>query len=54
MKEKNDCHCPFCNQELAEENIFCKTCQIEFKKCPLCERLIPKPTKECPYCYYQF
>ncbi|MEO0088297.1 MAG: zinc ribbon domain-containing protein [candidate division WOR-3 bacterium] len=54
MKEKNNCHCPFCNQELAKGKIFCKSCKIEFKKCPHCEKLIPHLAKECPYCHYQF
>lgn len=54
MKENNNCHCPFCNQELSNEKKFCQLCQIEFKKCPSCERLIPKPATQCPYCYYQF
>jgi nitrogen fixation NifU-like protein len=43
-------HCPYCDAQLAAKTPICKTCKIQFIKCPSCGKLAATGGSACPHC----
>ena len=43
-------HCPYCDTQLADQTPICKTCKIQFTKCPACGKLAATSENRCPHC----
>ena len=53
MKEKKQCKCPCCENELefgCFEPAFCEPCNIKFVKCCSCGELVNEKMENCPKC----
>ena len=45
------CSCPTCGDELeAGEAPYCRPCQVTFRTCPACKKVVTRDATECSHC----
>jgi predicted amidophosphoribosyltransferase len=48
--EKAACRCPYCDEPVSPDKLFCQPCQVKLVVCEACGKTVAETAKRCPHC----